>query len=73
VEAVNKKAVEQILAHAIKQTSLSNDVETLHKSAQDIVDAGYELEDMKITPAFMQAIMSQLVETGWVPEFKEQK
>ena len=77
IKGINKKAVEHNLAHGIKQASFAlrpdstdADVEKLHSAAQDIFDAGYELEDMKILPAFMQVIMAQLIETGWVPKLK---
>ncbi len=66
---VNKKAVEHNLRHALQKAFLDEDTEALHKATQDIVDAGYELEDMKLLPAMFNAIGTALVKTGFVPKY----
>ena len=71
LKSINKKAVEHNLATALKQAYLKSDVELLHKATQDIVDAGYELEDMKILPGMMSIIMHALIETKFVPDYSK--
>jgi hypothetical protein len=67
VKPINKKAVEHNLALALKKAMIGNDIPGLHKAAQDIFQSGYEIEDMKIAPFLLEAIMNALVQTGWVP------
>lgn len=71
VKGVNKKAVEHNLAFALKDAFMKNDIETLHKAAQAVFDAGYELEDMKMVPGFLSGIMNMLIQTGWSPKLED--
>ena len=69
LKPVNKKAVEHNLAHALKKAFFDQDKEALHKAADALVSAGYELEDMKLLPSMYGAIASALIETGWLPKY----
>lgn len=69
VKGINKKAVEHNLAHALKQAVIKNDKDALHKAADDVVAAGYELEDLKLLPGFFAIVCNCLLETGWTPKF----
>ena len=68
LKLVNKKAIEHNLAFNIKDALLKNDVQRLHKAAQDIIDAGYELEDMKLLPAIFNMVANALINSGFSPK-----
>lgn len=69
IKGVNKKAVEMNLAFAIKDALFKKDKEALHKAAQDIIDAGYELEDMKLLPYIFTLVCNALFETEFSPKY----
>lgn len=64
---LNKKALKIKLAYTLSKAYLDRDIEGLHKAAQAIFAAGYEMEEMDITPTLLVSIMNALVETNWVP------
>lgn len=68
MKSVNLKAAKHNLRHALKIAALANDYPAVAKAAQAIFEAGYELEEMGYTPAFQDAIASQLIQSGWVPK-----
>lgn len=68
IKGVNKWVVENNLKVALMNALTSNDVKALHKAAQDVIDAGYELEDLKILPGSFNAICNALLATGFSPK-----
>ncbi len=60
------------LQFALKKAALANDYPAVAKAAQDIFEAGYELEEMGYPPALFDAIASQVVHSGWVPKLTDE-
>ena len=63
-------ALKHNLSFAIKKAMIDHNPELLKVTAQKVVDAGYDLEDMKLTPEFMKAVMTALVRLNWRPKLK---
>lgn len=68
IKGINKKQVEHNLRFELKDAVFKGDKERAHKAAQNIVDAGYELEDMKYGPAVFETIATYLYMSGWTPK-----
>jgi hypothetical protein len=58
------------LSTAISVALSKNDVVALHKAADDVVEAGYELEDINLSPSVFIAVANKLIATSWVPKFE---
>jgi uncharacterized protein YbjQ (UPF0145 family) len=69
LRSVNKKAIEHNLRHALQKALMDKDAEALHKAADAVVNAGYEMEDLKLLPGMFSVICSALIETGWLPKY----
>lgn len=68
MKLVNKKTIKHNLRCALIDAALSNNYPAVKIAAQNIYEAGYELEEMGLTPAFFDAVASQIIRSGWVPK-----
>ncbi len=71
IKSINKKAVEMNLAFSLKDALVNNDIPRLHKAAQDVIDAGYELEDLKLLPSMFTLICNALIASGFSPKYDD--
>lgn len=59
------------LRHALMKALTENDQAGLCKAAQDIFDAGYELEEMDLLPNIFKIACNNLTAAGWSPNIKQ--
>lgn len=64
-----KKAKIHNLSVEFKAALLKNDVKATCEVAQKIFDAGFELEDMRITPELFKVASNMLAFSGWTPKY----
>lgn len=68
---MDKKEVEQHnLSVRIKKAAVANEHEKVCEIAQEIFDAGFELEEMKLLPVMSEVIQGILISSEWTPSMK---